>query len=135
MSDHDRQAVQDVLNQYAAAVNAGDFEAWLALWDSAGIQMPDAAPTRVGLADIRAGNWPTFEHMVPELEITSIDEVQVMGDVALTRCNFSVRLTPKAGGDTIDAMPSGKALTVYTKHGDGKWRIAYDCFNSNVGPA
>lgn len=135
MSDHDRQAVQEVLNRYAAAVNAGDLEAWLALWDAAGIQMPDAAPTRVGLAEIRAGMEPAFQHMVPQIEITSIDEVQVMGDFALTRCNYSLRLTPKAGGDTIEAMPSGKALTVYTKQDDGTWKIAYDCFNSNVEPA
>lgn len=135
MSDHDRQAVQDVLKRYAAEVNAGDLEAWLTLWDAAGIQMPDAAPTRVGIAEIRAGMGPAFEHMVPEIEITSIDEVRVMGDVALTRCNYSLRLTPKAGGDTIDAVPSGKALTVYTKHDDGSWKIAYDCVNSNVGPA
>jgi ketosteroid isomerase-like protein len=41
-------------------------------------------------------------------------------------------LTPKEGGDRIEAMPDGKALTLYERQSDGTWKIVCDCFNSNV---
>jgi len=41
-------------------------------------------------------------------------------------------MTPKAGGETIHAMPDAKALTLYERQPDGSWKIVYDCFNSNL---
>ena len=38
------------------------------------------------------------------------------------------------GQDPINAVPEGKALTLYDRQADGGWKISYDCFNSNVAP-
>jgi len=41
-------------------------------------------------------------------------------------------MTPKAGGKTIKL--DGKYLTILERQADGSWKIAIDCFNSNVPP-
>ena len=70
--------------------------------------------------------------MTFNLSITSIDDVRVYGDLGITYCNYTFAMTPKVGGETINAMPDGKALTLYKKQSDGTWKIIYDCDNSNV---
>ena len=46
--------------------------------------------------------------------------------------NYSLKATLKEGGDPLDVMPDGKALTLYERQSDGSWKIVYDCFNSNT---
>ena len=69
-----------------------------------------------------------------DIAIVSIEDAKVHGDLGLTRCTYTLKATPKAGGETINAMPDGKALTLYGRQSDGSWKIVYDCFNSNVPP-
>ena len=128
----DSEAIKDVLRRYGALCNEGDFESWIALWDGEGRQMPPDAPSRVGVDAIREAMEPAFENMDLEFDLVSIDEAAVFGDLGLTRCTYSLRATPKEGGDTIGVMPDGKALTLYERQSDGSWKIVYDCFNSNV---
>lgn len=128
-------AIRKVLDQYGETVQAGDFEGWLSLWTEDGVQMPDNAPTRVGKAAIAEAMRGAFEAMDLSITIHEVEDAQVWGDRGLTRCRYSLALTPKGGGETIEAMPNGKALTLYGRQADGSWKIVYDCFNSNVEPA
>lgn len=132
----DVAAIQGVLDQYAEMVGAGDFEGWLSLWAEDGVQMPPDEATRVGKAAIRDGMKPAFDAMDMSLTIHEVEDAQVWGDRGLTRCRYSLALTPKSGGGRIDAMPDGKALTLYRRQPDGTWKIVYDCFNSSaeLGP-
>ena len=75
---------------------------------------------------------PVFDQMNLNMTIHTIDETNVSGDLGLTRCTYTLELIPKAGGETVDAMPDGKALTLYERQTDGTWKIKYDCFNSNI---
>ncbi len=127
-------AIRAILNQYAEKVRTGDFEGWLSLWADDGVQMPPDSATRVGKDAIRGGMKPAFDAMDLSITIHEVEDAQVWGDHGLTRCRYSLALTPKAGGDTIDAMPDGKALTLYARQADGSWKIMYDCFNSSVEP-
>jgi uncharacterized protein (TIGR02246 family) len=127
-------AIKEMLDQYAKTCNKGDFNSWMSLWADDGTQMPPDAPPRKGKAEIRLGMKPIFDDMKLDIEIKSVDDVEVHGDLGLTRCKYSLKLIPKEGGDTIDAMPDGKALTLFRKQTDGSWKIVYDCFNSNVPP-
>ena len=77
---------------------------------------------------------PAFEQMNLVMNISRIGDVKVYGDFGLTRCTYTLKLTPKVGGETIHAEPDGKALTLYEKQPDGSWKIVYDCYNSNVAP-
>lgn len=130
----DVAAIKGVLARYEETVRAGDFEGWMALWAEGGVQMPNDAPTRVGKAAIAEGMRGAFDAMDLSITIPEIEDAQVWGDHGLTRCRYSLALTPKGGGERIEAMPDGKALTLYGRQPDGSWKIVYDCFNSNVEP-
>ena len=130
----DIDAIKDVLNQYAVACNTRDFELWISLWADEGVQMPPDAPARIGKEQIREAMSPLFEQMDLSIAITSLWDVKVYGDIGLTCCNYTLDLTPKAGGETIHAVRDGKALTLGKRQSDGSWKIIYDCFNSNVPP-
>jgi len=130
----DITAVKKIIDQYAVGCNTGDFDLWISLWADDGVQMPPDAPARVGKEQIRKAMEPVFDQMILDVVITSIEEAKIYGDLGLTRCTYTLKLTPKAGGKTINAMPDGKALTFYERQSDGSWKIMYDCFNSNVPP-
>lgn len=102
------------------------------MWTTDGCQMPPGAPSRIGLDAIREGMQPLFDEMDFDFELLDIEEASVFGDLGLTRCRYSLRATPKGGGETVDVMTDGKALTLYRRGPDGSWKIAYDCFNSNI---
>ena len=132
--DADIAAIKEMGNQYAVAINTGDFELWISLWADDGVQMPPETLARIGKEQIREAMTPVFEQMTLDITITSIEDAKVYGDLGLTRCNYTLDVTPKAGGETIHAMRDGKALTLYEKQSDGSWKMIYDCFNSNVSP-
>lgn len=128
----DINAIKEVLNRYAVSINNGDFELWISLWADDGVQLPPDTPARIGKEQIREAMNPIFEQMTPDIAIISIWSAKVYGDLGLTCCNYTLDLTPKAGGETIHAMRDGKALTLYKRQSDGSWKIFRDCFNSNV---
>jgi uncharacterized protein (TIGR02246 family) len=123
-----------MLNRYALITNAGDWDRWISLWADGGVQMPPDAPARIGKEQIRAGMKPLFDQLDLDIVIHSIEDARVYGDLGFTRCIYTLKATPKAGGETIDAMPDGKALTLYARQPDGSWKIVYDCFNSSAAP-
>ena len=120
-------AVKNVLKEYARRCNDGDLDRWLGLWAATGVQMPPDAPARVGTDEIRAGMKPVFDTMDLHIVIHHIDEALIDGDRGLTRCTYSLSATPKGGGDAVQVMPDGKALTLYEKHDGGEWKITHDC--------
>ena len=132
--ERDVEAVKEVLNKYAEFCNAGDFQSWMSLWADDGVQMPPDAPTKVGKDQIREAMKPIFHQFDLKIEIHT-EEGMVHGDYGLTRCTYWLDLIPKAGGETVHAMPDGKALTLYERQSEGSWKIVYDCFNSNKPPA
>ena len=132
--EKDVAAVKEILNKYAEFCNAGDFESWMSLWTDDGVQMPPDTPTKVGKEQIREYMKQIFDQFDLKIEIHT-EEGKVHGDYGLTRCTYWLDLIPKAGGETIHAMPDGKALTIYERQPDGSWKIVYDCFNSNKPPA
>jgi uncharacterized protein (TIGR02246 family) len=134
-AEGDAAAARQMLNQYAVAVNSGDFDLWMSLWADDGTQMPPNEPVHVGKEQIREANKPAFDAMDLEITIDSIEEAKVDGDLGLTRCAYTLKATPKAGGEEIVVEPDGKALTLYERQPDGSWKIVYDCFNSNVAPS
>jgi ketosteroid isomerase-like protein len=128
----DVSAIKEVLNQYARGCSAGDFDLWMSLWADDGVQMPPDSPALVGKEDIGSAAKPEFDDLDMKLTILSIEDAEIFGSLGLTRCVYRLEVTPKAGGETIVAMPEAKALTLYQKQSDGTWKILYDCFNSSV---
>ena len=130
----DIAAIRAVLSQYAMSICDGDLDLWISLWADNGTQMPPDAPACIGRVQILEEMKPAFDEMSMELIILSIEDAKIYGGFGLTRCRYTLKMTPKAGGETINAMPEGKALTLYERQSDGSWKIAFDCFSSNIAP-
>ncbi len=128
----DITAIKEIFNQYTVAANTGDFDLWISLWADDAVRMPPDTPAQIGKEQIREAMKPAFDQMNFIITI-HIEETKVYGDLGLTRCTYTLKMTPKAGGETI-TMPDGKALTLYERQSDGSWKIIYDCFNSNAPP-
>ena len=130
----DVNAIKEMLNRYALITNAGDWDRWISQWADDGVQMPPDDSARIGKEQIRAGMKPLFDQLNLDIVIQSIEDARIYGDLGFTRCIYTLKATPKAGGETIDVMPEGKALTLYERQPDGSWKIVYDCFNSSTAP-
>ena len=127
----DIAAIEDLVNEYGATVNAGDLDLWISLWADDGIQMPPNAPAVIGKEQIRANNESMFAEFVLEMVVTN-KEVRVAGDLAFARGTYTLSLTPKAGGETTTI--DGKYLSIVERQTDGSWKFARDCFNDNAPP-
>jgi uncharacterized protein (TIGR02246 family) len=123
--------IEAVWDEYAAAVNAGDPERWIILWDENGRQMFPDAPMRIGKDAILTAMEPAFEALDFEAFVINPDAIKILGDEAYSNGTYSYEMTPKAGGDTIEF--SGKFSTILAKQDDDSWGLLVDCFNSN-GP-
>jgi len=133
-TEADIAAIKEVLNQYVVACNTGDFDLWISLWVDDAVQMPPDENAVIGKEQIREANEPGFDQVNLDIAITSIEDIRVHGDLGLSHCNYTLAVTPKAGGETVIVVPDGKALGVYERQSDGSWKILYDCFNSNAPP-
>jgi ketosteroid isomerase-like protein len=128
------EALRGILRSYETAMNTGDFDRWISNWAADGVQLPPHFPPNVGMEAIRASNKGIFTKFYSrKMEIKSIDEVRIMpcGEYGLTRCSYSFEYVKNEGDPPTVLMKDGKALTVYKKV-NGEWKIAYDCFNSNI---
>jgi uncharacterized protein (TIGR02246 family) len=127
----DIAAIEDLVNQYGAAVNAGDLDLWISLWTDNGIQMPPNAPAVIGKEQIRAANESMFAEFILEMVVTN-KEVRVASDLAFARGTYTLSLIPNAGGET--STIDGKYLSIVERQADGSWKFARDCFNDNTPP-
>ncbi len=132
--ESDITAIKENLNQFVMGINTGDLNLWISLWADNGVQMPPDTPSRIGKKQIQEKSKPTFDQMNLDMILLSIDDIKVDGDLAIVRCTYTLKITPKAGGETINAVPEGKSLSISERQSDGSWKFLYDCFNSNVPP-
>ena len=118
----DERAIRDLHSIWIAAVNAGDLVGLLRLMaDDVVFLTPGQAP--VG----RDGFSPSFSaaHQQARIEcISQLEDVVVVGEVAYTRSQDSLSVTPRAGGAMMQF--AGHRLTVYRKQVDGRWLLARD---------
>jgi uncharacterized protein (TIGR02246 family) len=127
----DISAINNILDQYASSINAGDIDQWISLWAENGIQMPPDNPAVVGKENIKAGLQSSFDLYNWKMTING-EEVRVAGNWAFARGNYTYTLTPKEEGKTIKG--NGKYLSILAKQADGSWKFARDCFNNNAPP-
>lgn len=130
----DKTAIKQLIRKYEEVGNRGDFDSWIALWAEDAVQMPPGAPTRVGVTQITEATKPSFEQFTSEINIASIDEIRIFGDIGLARISYRMSAIPKQGGEKLIFESDGKALSLFERQPDGTWKIRYDCFNSNTVP-
>jgi uncharacterized protein (TIGR02246 family) len=128
-NEADISAIKEMLKQFAVTINAGDFEGWISLWTDDGIQLFPGGPARIGKEQIREGMKPAFDQFMLKMVITN-EEIRASGNLGFARGTYKESMVPKAGGETWEY--DGKYLTVLERQSDGSWKVARDCFNSNV---
>jgi uncharacterized protein (TIGR02246 family) len=125
----DIEAIHAVRDAYLAAESAGDAAAVAALYADNGVMMPFNQPAVSGRAAIEAHLQQEYSMMTMELTGTS-RETEVMGDVAYDVGSHTVRMTPKEGGDTMEA--TGKHIVTLARQSDGSWKITNLIFNTDA---
>jgi uncharacterized protein (TIGR02246 family) len=131
MAENATTAVENVWKEYAASLNAGDIDRWMALWTEEGVQLPPDEPPVVGKEKIRARNGAVLQMFAFDIGITN-QEVSTAGDWAYSRGSYRATLTPRQGGTAIPV--DGKYMTILNRQPGGAWKIHRDIFNSNVAP-
>ena len=128
----DVEAVTALLDQYIAAINAGDMEGALALIADDMMAIPPDGPPTVGMAALRTDLEGFFRDYTMQSHATP-DEVLVAGDLAFVRASYSDTVTPKGEGEPTEG--SGVWLILLRKQSDGSWRMWRDMWSVIPPPA
>lgn len=121
-------AIMALSANYMEAYNAGDAEAFVALFTEDAIRMPPHAQPLEGIDRIRANAITLFETYDGEVTI-NVEENRFSGDIAVTRGTWATRLVPKVGGDAQEDV--GSWLNVAVRGQDGRWKISRSIWNSD----
>jgi len=125
----DLEAIDRLRDAHVAALNGGDAEGWAACFAADSVQMPPNFPAKVGSESIRGWSGGMLVAFEAEFSL-SPGEVEPAGpDWMFERGEYTIVLTPKAGGDAIE--DAGKYITLYRRQPEGGWLMARDIWNSN----
>jgi uncharacterized protein (TIGR02246 family) len=130
-TETDAQEISELLQEYAAAVFAGDVDRLIGLYADDAINMVPNTPPAIGKEAIRArflaGNEiATFEGVV------SADEVHVSGDLAFLLATYDETGTPRTGGEPTRRY--GKWIIVLQRQTDGSWKWWREMWNVYTPP-
>jgi uncharacterized protein (TIGR02246 family) len=126
----DIAAIRATDSSFARAFGAGDAAGM------AGTYLPDAhlLPPNAGPIEGREAIQKFWKAVLDTYQVTfsaSADEIEGRGDLAYARGQFTLELTPKAGGGPV-AHDEGKFLEVLRRQADGAWRYAVDMYSSDL---
>lgn len=109
-------AVNQVWEQYASSLNAGDVDRYMALWADNAIQLPPDSLPLVGKETLRAGLESEVKAITYDMKIIN-EEVNVSGDQAVARGTYAATITPKDGSEPVSI--NGKYMTLLKRQPDG----------------
>jgi len=126
----DGRQVAEMLRRIEAAENAGSSSDMISmLADDAVIMAPNQpvqegkAACAVFLTNVIKGLFDEYDRHI----VYTSAEVQVIGNIAFDRGSFSFRVAPRSGGAA--SRETGKYLFLYSRAGDGSWKIARSIVN------
>lgn len=124
-SDADRQAIEQITQEFGEAFRAGDWAAVAALYTEDAVLMPPNHAAVRGPDAIQE-----FMSSFPPTTAFDLqgDEIDGCGDLAYVRGTYSMTLAPE-GAEPVEE--SGKYVEIRRKQPDGRWLLAVDIFNSN----
>ena len=111
----------DTVKQLADAINRGDLEAAVGLYDSKGVLVVQPGQLARGSGEIRAA-LAGFIGLKPTLR-TEAEQVVEAGDIALYVGRWTLRGADPAGNPV--AM-GGESSDILRRQPDGRWLIAID---------
>ena len=122
-----REGLNQLRQQYIAAVNASDTDAFVKSLTDDVVFMPPDTPKLAGKRAV--GSWMTteyFDRYRVEFDF-SYEEIQEFGTHAVVSGPFSLKMTPKSGGETEAVR--GKFLDLCRRDADGSWKFARGAWN------
>lgn len=123
----DQRAIVDLIQRTQVSNNAGDVEAWVALFADDAVYMAPGAPavtTRRGLREVAAAG---FRHRA-DIAIDPV-EIVVTGPWAYARTRVGGTVTVHPTGEVVAV--DVKQIVIYRRTESGAWRIARLISNSN----
>lgn len=147
----DTGAIELVRNRYVAAVNDGDLDALMALWDDEGVLAPPGEPRVQGKAAIREWYQGIFRQADADVDIAA-DQSRIAGEWAFDHGTFTLKLAPKgpspspqgatapATGPATAEVSGAPAQTfnyvvILRRQGSGDWKVAQNIWSPNAAPA
>jgi uncharacterized protein (TIGR02246 family) len=124
----DIAAIKQLAARWRAGWLAGDADALVSLYADRPVLMPQGRPAIFGKAAIRS----LYRAVLGEVQIESqgaLREVEAAGDWGYFWSTYSLRATPKSGGEPIRSK--GKSVFIVRRQRDGAWRIARLIDNSD----
>jgi len=124
----DVEAIKAWFDTYTSTATAEDLDAWIDHFAEDIIAMPPNEATIKGKEVLRQWGQPFFDQFNQE-ELVTIKEIEVSGNWAFARFPYTLKLTPKGGGETFQA--NGKAIYIFRRQADGTWKVSHAIWNGN----
>jgi ketosteroid isomerase-like protein len=124
----DEAAITEFNKRYLGAINDGDIATLSSLTTEGHIMIAPGRPPIVGKKANDEANGRAFQMFDIDETWTPVETV-ISGDLAYQRGTYTVKATPKGGGNTSNT--SGTFMRIYRKQPDGQWRMVRDMFNSD----
>ena len=125
----DVQAIKKSMDDYAKAFNAGDANAVAGLMTDKANYADLNVPVAVGKEAILSLHQAFFSQFKADFSVP-VEDVRVVGDLAVARGSWAVKLTPKAQG-VAPISEGGSWIVVYARQSDGSWKWDWCVPNSN----
>lgn len=119
----DKQQIRDLMDNWNRASAAGDISKILSLMDEDAVFLRAQHPPMRG----REAFATQFQKAIEQVRIeatSTVQEIDVSGDMAYCWNELSVTMTPMKGGTPV--RHSGPVLTIFRKRSDGTWVLSRD---------
>lgn len=116
-----------VADQEATSMQSGDVNQYWRILSKDAVFLPPNMPALQGeglrqwlreFVDSNRVEWPRFEH----------GETMISGDLAFHEYVYTMKVTPRAGGQP--AVGYGKGAQVLRREADGEWKILRNIWNA-----
>jgi ketosteroid isomerase-like protein len=128
--DADRAVLRNADEQWSKVAAARDVEGFTEAVVETGSILPPNAPILTGKEAIRqwASELMANPGFAASWRPTTVD-VATSGDLGYTVGTYELNIHDAAGNPVTDR---GKYVTVWKKQLDGKWKVVFDIFNSDL---
>lgn len=128
---HDRQAIQQLMADWTAAVRAKDVSTLTTMVTEDAVFLPPGFPPIRGKQAVErmyTGFFPQFSSVE---QTAVVEELEVAGDWAFAWGSEHMILVPQTGGSPIHLQ--GKGMSILKRQSDGSWKIARGITNAAPG--
>lgn len=123
------EAINKLREEFVRVNNTNNASAIATFYTDDTVVMPPNDQTITGKQGIESWHQTLWDQFTTELTVSHV-ETQVVGDWAFDRATYTIKVTPKAGGESME--DAGRYLEILQKQADGSWRIARDIWSSRL---